>query len=133
MLYSGGVIRIRCLDPELHPVLLLALLNTRIARQQMRAFQFTRDVIDTLGKRVDEIVLPFPRSLSLRQAIVDEVGAKLTLRANLRLQSRLLGDVIESGDTSCLLEFQRQRASLVADGLANLSASSPIAGTRRLA
>ena len=126
MLYSGGVIRIRCLDPELHPVLLLALLNTRIARQQMRAFQFTRDVIDTLGKRVDEIVLPFPRSSSLRQAIVDEVGALLTLRTSLRLQSRLLGDAIESGDVSSLLEFPHQRASLIADGVANPSASLPI-------
>ena len=126
MLYSGGVIRIRCLDPELHPVLLLALLNTRIARQQMRAFQFTRDVIDTLGKRVDEIVLPFPRSSSLRQAIVDEVGALLTLRTSLRLQSRLLGDAIESGDASSLLEFPRQRASLIADGVANPSAPLPI-------
>ena len=38
MLYSGGVIRMRCVDPGLHPVLLLALLNTRIVRQQMRAF-----------------------------------------------------------------------------------------------
>ena len=102
MLYSGGVIRIRCVKSEMDPVLVLALLNTRVARQQMRAFQFTRDVIDTLGKRVDEIVLPIPRSSSLRQAIVDEVGALLTLRANLRSRSKLLGDALESGDASCL-------------------------------
>ena len=115
MLYSGGVVRIQCLDSRIHPVLLLALLNTRIARQQMRAVQFTRDVIDTLGKRVDEIVLPIPRSSSLRQAIVDEVGELLTLRANLRSQSRLLGDALESGDASSLLEQPRPAASLSAE------------------
>ncbi len=104
MLYSAGVIRIRCLDPRLHPVVLLALLNTRIVRQQMRAFQFTRDVIDTLGKRVDEIVLPIPRSSSVRQAIVDEVGTLIATRADLRSQSRLLGDAIESGDATRLVK-----------------------------
>ena len=106
MLYSGGVIRIRCLNDELHPVLLLALLNTHIVRQQMRAFQFTRDVIDTLGKRVDEIVLPIPKSSSIRRAIVDEVGELLTLRANLRARYRLLGDAIESGSATSLMEKQ---------------------------
>ena len=104
MLYSGGVIRIRCIDPGLHPVLLLALLNTQITRRQMRAFQFTRDVIDTLGRRVDEIVLPIPRSSALRQAIVDEAGTLLTLRAGLRSQSKLLGNAIETGDLSSLVE-----------------------------
>lgn len=107
MLYSGGVVRIRCRDPRFDPVLLLALLNTRIARQQMRAFQFTRDVIDTLGKRVAEIALPIPRSSSLRQAIVDEVGALLMLRTDLRSQSGLLGDAVESGNASRLLEQPR--------------------------
>ena len=103
MLYCGGVIRIRCLDSRLDPVLLLALLNTNIARRQMRAFQFTRDVIDTLGKRVDEVVLPIPKSSSVRQAIVDEVGSLLTLRADLRSKSRLLGGAIESGNASSLV------------------------------
>ena len=111
MLYSGGVIRMRCLDAGLHPVLLLALLNTQIARRQMRAFQFTRDVIDTLGRRVDEVLLPIPRSPSLRQAIVDEVGALLTHRTELRSRSRLLGDAIESGDASSLVEQRRTPVS----------------------
>ena len=102
MLYSGGVIRIRCLAPWLHPMLLLALLNTQVSKQQMRALQFTRDVINTLGRRVDEVVLPIPRLSSLRQAIVDEVGSLVKLRADLRYRSRALGDMIESEDASNL-------------------------------
>ena len=100
MLYSGGVIRIRCLDSQLSPVLIFALLNTRVARLQMRARQFTRDVIDTLGKRITEVVLPIPRSASVRQAIVDNVGNLLDRRTNLRARATLLGHAIEAADTS---------------------------------
>ena len=100
MLYSGGVIRIRCLESQLSPVLIFALLNTRVARLQMRARQFTRDVIDTLGKRITEVVLPIPRSASVRQAIVDNVGSLLDRRTNLRARATLLGSAVESADTS---------------------------------
>ena len=99
MLYSGGIIRMRCLEREPHPVLLLALLNTHIVRRQMKAIQFTRDVIDTLGQRVDEIVLPIPKSTSLQQGIVKEFEALLTVRSSLRSQVGLLGDAVEAGDS----------------------------------
>ena len=105
MLYCGGVIRIRCLTSRLNPSLLLALLNTQIVRRQMRALQFTRDIIDTLGKRVDEVVLPIPRSSLVRQAIADEVSSLLRVRANLRSKSVFLGEAVESGDTSSLFDY----------------------------
>ena len=104
MLYSGGIFRIRCLDPDLDPILLLTLLNTQIVRRQIWALQFTRDVIDTLGKRVDEIVLPIPKSSSLRQLLIDTFTPLLTLRTELRSQAKLLGDAVESGDAQLLLE-----------------------------
>jgi type I restriction enzyme M protein len=39
----------------------------------MRTKQFTRDVIDTLGNRIEEVVLPIPKSPELRKAISDAV------------------------------------------------------------
>ena len=54
---------------QLDPYLLLALLNAPIVKRQMRAKQFTRDVIDTLGKRIYEIVLPIPKDTVLRDRI----------------------------------------------------------------
>lgn len=39
----------------------------------MRTKQFTRDVIDTLGNRIDEVVLPIPKDKQVRLAISNSV------------------------------------------------------------
>jgi len=58
-LCSGGLYRLRSRDTErLDPHVLLAALNEPLARRQMRAKQFTRDVIDTLGTRILEVRIP---------------------------------------------------------------------------
>jgi hypothetical protein len=57
----GGLYRLRCLKgARLTSEILLGLLNLPIVRRQMRARQFTRDVIDTLGKRLLEVRIPSP-------------------------------------------------------------------------
>jgi hypothetical protein len=62
-LFCGGIARLRSLDQErLSPYWLLAVLNLPIVRKQMRARQFTRDVIDTLGDRLLEVEVPSPGS-----------------------------------------------------------------------
>jgi hypothetical protein len=84
-LYSGGLLKIRALQPEvLNPFLLLGLLNSYIVKRQIRTKQFTRDVIDTIGNRLDEVVLPIPKSPSIRQAISDAVRAVIGSRINAR-------------------------------------------------
>ena len=69
MLFCGGIYKIRSLDSSLSPYLLLALLNSYIVKQQIRRKQFTRDVIDTLGRRLEEVLLPIPKDDSLKNAI----------------------------------------------------------------
>ena len=72
-LFCGGIYRFRSHDPNLlDPFGLLAVLNLAIVRRQMRARQFTRDVIDTLGRRLFEVRIPDPRSSLSR-----ELGARL--------------------------------------------------------
>jgi type I restriction enzyme M protein len=89
LLFSGGIYKLRCIDYEqLDPYLLIALLNMPIVRRQMRAKQFTRDVIDTLGRRLFEVVLPVPRSRSRRKEISDLVRATLAERSALRARMR---------------------------------------------
>lgn len=56
-LISGGIYRLRALG-ELQPESLLLALNLPLVRKQLRAVQFTRDVIDTLGKRALEVLVP---------------------------------------------------------------------------
>ncbi|MBN2565569.1 MAG: hypothetical protein JXB46_07640, partial [Candidatus Eisenbacteria bacterium] len=73
-LYCGGLIKIRCLDwDRCPPGLLYALLNAPYVRKQMRNKQFTRDVIDTLGRRFLEVLLPIPRDGGVRREIAGAV------------------------------------------------------------
>lgn len=81
MLYCGGLIKIRCLKKDyLSPFLMLALLNSYIVKRQIRSKQFTRDVIDTIGNRLPEVVLPIPKDANLRGKISDYVRELLVER-----------------------------------------------------
>ena len=97
MLFSGGIYRIRVTDPSrLDPYLLLALMNSAIARQQMRNKQFTRDVIDTLGTRLREVIVPVPRSPRLANRVAEFTKLNIARRAEIRQQLSGLGAEVEA-------------------------------------
>lgn len=74
MLYCGGLLKIRATAAAIFdPYLLLALLNSYIVKRQIRTKQFTRDVIDTLGQRLNEVYLPIPKNETLRKDISDHM------------------------------------------------------------
>ena len=84
-LYCGGVFRIRALDPEvLSATLLLGLMSSYLVKRQIRSRQFTRDVIDTLGDRLIEVVLPIPRQAEVR----DRIGATVRRVVDTRVRAR---------------------------------------------
>ncbi|MFN5515591.1 MAG: hypothetical protein ACK5CA_12850 [Cyanobacteriota bacterium] len=68
----------------LDPYLFLGLMNAYIVKRQIRTKQFTRDVIDTIGNRIEEVVLPIPKSPELRKAISDDIKAMVDSRINAR-------------------------------------------------
>ena len=89
IIYCGGLYKIRVKQKErLDPYLLLTLLNTPIVRRQMKAKQFTRDVIDTLGKRLLEVVIPIPKDVERVKQIADEVRSIIQTRVRLRNRMR---------------------------------------------
>jgi hypothetical protein len=91
LLFSGGLYRVRVEDAEaLDPHLLLALLWSDVVRRQLRAKRFTRDVIDTLGRRFAEVVLPLPPP-DLRDAIARVAATLIARRADLRATAGQLG------------------------------------------
>lgn len=66
-LFCGGLYRIRSLAPDrVDPYLLLGVLNSYIVKRQFRSRQFTRDVIDTLGRRLFEVRVPWPKDEAFR-------------------------------------------------------------------
>ena len=74
IVYQSHLYKIRCNDfDKLDPWLLLALLSSPIVKIQIRSKQFTQDIIDTLGKRLLELVLPFPKSFEKREVISKSV------------------------------------------------------------
>ena len=89
--YCGGLYKIRVdKKDDIDPYLLLALLNTPLVKAQIRAKQFTRDVIDTLGKRVNELILPVPKDTNARERIAYETREIVETRARLRKKAREL-------------------------------------------
>ena len=74
IVYQSHLWKIRSLDHDkLNPYLLLALLSSPIVKQQIRAKQFTQDIIDTIGKRINELVLPFPKDKNQEARIIEKV------------------------------------------------------------
>jgi len=99
ILYCGGLYKLRVEKPkELDPYLLLALLNAPIVRRQMRSKQFTRDIIDTLGKRLFEVLLPIPKDEKLRSAIAQETREVIETRAKLRDRTKEIALEVEGLD-----------------------------------
>ena len=85
ILFQSHIYRIRVLKPDLiDPFLLFALLNTPIVKRQIYAKRFTQHIIDTLGGRVKEIVLPIPRDPMLRERISTRTREIIETRARLR-------------------------------------------------
>lgn|GEM_PF-95942 len=100
ILYCGGIYKLRVnKKDELDPYLLLALLNTPIVRRQMRAKQFTRDIIDTLGKRLFEVVLPIPKDPKLRERIANETRETVQTRVRLRNRTKEIALEVEGLST----------------------------------
>jgi hypothetical protein len=99
MLFAGGLYKIRVVRrAELDPFLFLALLNSPIVKRQMRSKQFTRDIIDTLGWRIREVVLPIPKDKRLRSRVAEEMWLAINARVDLREQIRVLPERIQSTD-----------------------------------
>ncbi len=87
MLFQSHLFRIRVLKPkELNPWLLFACLNAPLVKRQIKAKQFTQDIIDTLGKRLGEIVIPIPRDPGTAKRIAEEVEHVIETRARMRKQ-----------------------------------------------
>lgn len=85
MLYCGGLIKIRVLKPDIIDSYgLLGLLNSYIVKRQIRTKQFTRDVIDTIGQRFKEVIIPIPENRKVKQEISSTIKAIINNRIDAR-------------------------------------------------
>lgn len=77
-------IRIRKNTMELNPFLLIAILSSSVVQRQVKSKQFTQDIIDSLGDRINELVLPIPKSKVKRDEITEMVRASILDRIEAR-------------------------------------------------
>ena len=76
--------------------LLLALLSSDPVVSQIRALSFTQDIIDSLGDRIQEIVLPIPKSSEKKRDISDLVRKVIQDRIEARELARQARDLVVS-------------------------------------
>ncbi len=90
ILYQSHLYKIRVTDTlQLSPFLLLAMLSSEPVQKQIKAKRFTQDIIDSLGDRIRELVLPFPKDPQHREHITRTVAKAIEDRIEARELARL--------------------------------------------
>jgi len=81
MVYQSHLYKIRIIDKTfISPYILLAALSSRPVLKQIQAKRFTQDIIDSLGKRINELILPIPKNKKKRNEIDDMVNKSINDR-----------------------------------------------------
>jgi len=86
ILYQSHLYKIRVNSNlyGLNPYLLLAILSSTVVQKQIRSKQFTQDIIDSLGERINELILPVSKSKEARDRISSLVRQAVTKRIEAR-------------------------------------------------
>jgi type I restriction enzyme M protein len=89
IVYQSHLYKLRITNTEkLSPYLLLAALSSTPVQQQVKAKRFTQDIIDSLGNRIYELVLPIPKDKAVRDRVTDMVKQAIQDRVEARELAR---------------------------------------------
>jgi len=95
IVYQSHLYKIRIIDREfISPYLFLAALSSKPVIEQIQAKRFTQDIIDSLGKRIFELVLPIPKDKEKRDKIDEMVKASINDRIASRELARTAKEII---------------------------------------
>ncbi|MEU7881128.1 N-6 DNA methylase [Microbispora bryophytorum] len=86
IVYQSHILKFKSLNHErINPKMLLALLSAPIVKEQIWAKRFTQDIIDTLGSRWRELILPIPLDAGERSKIIKAVQDAIQSRIDAKL------------------------------------------------
>src|SRR5229473_1031036 len=89
ILFQSHLYKLRVADhSKLSPFLLLALLSSVPVQRQIKAKQFTQDIIDSLGDRIYELILPIPKDKDVCTRVTRTVEKAIGERIEARELSR---------------------------------------------
>ncbi|XOK62058.1 hypothetical protein ACJ7K1_02680 [Paenibacillus elgii] len=133
LLFQSHILKVRVKNPEfLDPELLFLLFNTELVQEQIRSFQFTADIIDTIGQRFSEIVMPIPKDETIRKEIVSKVQAALSERlmgkAFIKHMPKIIEKVLLTNNTSELEALQLMTIEEITDIISTETITSEFGG-----
>lgn len=89
IVFQSHMYKLRIKQPKkVSPYLLLAALSSEPVQKQIQSKRFTQDIIDSLGDRVTELVLPLPKSDAAKKRITDAVQKSILERVASRELAR---------------------------------------------
>ncbi len=89
IVFQSHIYKIRVNNSDrVSPYLLMAVLSSVPVRRQIRAKRFTQDIIDSLGNRIEELVLPLPKDAELRSRVTAMVEHSINDRAEAKELAR---------------------------------------------
>ena len=89
IVYQSHIYKIRVLNPKIiSPYLLLAVLSADPVQQQIKSKRFTQDIIDSLGSRINDLILPIPKNKAIRKRIEDNIEKVIEDRIEARELAR---------------------------------------------
>jgi len=85
MIYQSHIFKIRVMPNDFFDnYLFMALLSSKPVQAQIRALSFTLDIIDSLGDRLGDIVLPIPKERVMKTKVSDMVRKSIIERIEAR-------------------------------------------------
>lgn len=98
IIYQSHLYKIRVLKPKIiSPFLLLAILSSKPVNEQIKSKRFTQDIIDSLGTRIHELLLPIPKDRAKKEQIAITVQKVIFDRIEAReLARKACVDVVEN-------------------------------------
>jgi type I restriction enzyme M protein len=89
IVYQSHLMKIRVRRPDvISPFLILAALTSGPAKRQIVSKRFTQDIIDSLGDRLREVVLPLPLDVKVRAGVTAKVEKAICDRMEARELAR---------------------------------------------
>ena len=96
ILYQSHLYKIRVLKNTewINPYLLIAVLSSDAVQSQIKSKRVTHDIIDSLGARIHELMLPIPKRDSLRDDITRTVKKVIRDRTEARELARRAREMV---------------------------------------
>lgn len=106
IIYQSHLYKIRVHDNDrgVNPFLLLAMLSSPFVLRQVKSKQFTQDIIDSLGERIHELILPIPRDAVVRAEVTELVRTAVYRRIEARELSQAARAAVTQVDRRSLVK-----------------------------